>query len=526
MTVSTSRILLLAAALALVLSTTWSLKTRPDPGSDRYDYAGCAYNASRGLGLRPLVDYPLRFAMPGAQTLPAANLTRPPLWPALLVPLLRAGLGDAAGVLMAAVCAVALLYLVAFAAERTFGEGTGGVAALALASSFVVTRAIWGGGPELAMALVTYALWTWSPREQGRLAHLACGSLYGLLPLLHPFGWVLAALVLAARGGRYADKGRGWLLVGGLMVSLPWHARAWITAASPHFYVQSVAELAKEVLDPAGMGPYRGLTRMPSFELIARHPGAVLATWGGHLRHIATHLDQWLAWPLLVAAVIGARQAPRLAVRDGALLLLAILCAAFWSREFRLLVPLLPVVCTWVGAAAAGYVRRWRGPWLALTCVVLCVAPWVLPLGRALRPGAELAAPALDSDLRDARLLRALAAAGDATSPFWTDSAALAWQARRQAVLLPRTPGLLDTLRQRPQLRRARVIALTAGRASVWTSSAPGEWADLLAQVEVLDELRDGALVARLPVSQRAAEPGGAPTSASPPNADTAGTPP
>ena len=87
-----SRLLLLLALAAVVLATVWALRIAPDPNSDRYDYLARAWHLSEGRAPAPLVIYPLRLAYPEAPSLPATNLTRPPLWPAVLsVPMRQIG---------------------------------------------------------------------------------------------------------------------------------------------------------------------------------------------------------------------------------------------------------------------------------------------------------------------------------------------------------------------------------------------------------------------------------------------------
>jgi len=247
-----SRLFLLAAAAAILLAAVHALTVAPPPNLDRYDYVGRAYHATQGEGLRPFIVYPLRMIFPGTASWPPENLTRPPLWPSLLVPGLLAGLGSLAGVWLALVLLAGLLLAMKEVGDRTFGGGAGGLAALALASSFTTWRVLVGGGPEIALALLTLLLWSWRPRGGGIAAHLACGSLYGLLPLLHPTGWLLAAAAFLARSGRYDRSGLPWLILGALGVALPWHLHLWLVTGNPLGTLQSYAELARN-LDHAGL---------------------------------------------------------------------------------------------------------------------------------------------------------------------------------------------------------------------------------------------------------------------------------
>jgi hypothetical protein len=496
---SFSRTLLSAALLTLLLSAVWSLRTAPAPNSDRYDYAGRALQAVRGEGLRPLVVYPVQLAAPGGEHWPVRNVSRPPAWPAALVPLVRAGLSDRAGVVLAAICAVVLLLLLALVGDRTFGPGAGGMAALALASSFAATRALWGGGPELALSLLTYVLWTWSPRGQGRLAHLACGTLYGMLPLLHPIGWLLGLLALLARGDRY-DRG-AWALLGAgaTLIAIPWHVHSWAVCGSPHFYVQTWAELAKSVDDPAGFGPYRGLTPASTLAVLGAEPGRVARAALHNAVQLVTHLDGWLAWPLLALALLGARESRAAALRDLVLIAAALLLLAPWTREERLLVPLLPVASTWVGAGLAGVAPRRRPRWWAWGAIAVAAAPWILPLGSTLRPGAELRGLPASVRHPPARLIQEVRDAAEPAFPFFTDSAVLAWNARRPAIFLPDRPSTLEAIRRRPGLRGVRLLALTQGPSSHWTAPAQAQWDTLTARAQAVVRLQEGGVLLHLP---------------------------
>jgi hypothetical protein len=490
--------LLVLAIAGLVLATLWSIQTAPAPNSDRYDYAGRAYQATQGHGLSALTVYPVRFALASSGSWPLENLSRPPLWPVLLVPGVRGGLDDATGVIMASLAALLLLWLLQTVGDRGFGRGAGGVAALALITSFTTVRALWGGGPEMAMTLVTFLLWTWSPAQHGTAGYVACGSLYGLLPLLHPVGWFFALLALLARSHRYSERGR-WILVGVmLLVGLPWYLRWWMMTGSPAGFLQGQAELAKAVLDPAGLGPYRTLDPTPGGVILREHAGALLDTTLDHLRFRLLRLDAWLTWPWVILALVGIRRDVHLAVRDVLVGALGWVGISVVSAETRLLLPLLPVACAWCGA---GYsvLAAWRPrvPWWAVVAGV-GIAPWVLPLGAALRPAAELRAmpDALRSPPPD--VVEAVGGAGDPRAPMFVDSAVLAWRTKRPSVLLPDRPVTLESLRRRRALRRADILVLSRGRDSPWLRPHRDSWERLLDDSEVLVD-RDGYLVVRLP---------------------------
>lgn len=475
--------LLLPLALAgLVLALVWAWTTPPAPNSDRYDYVGRAANAIDGHGLSAPLVYPLRMAFPPNDTFPPPNLTRPPVWPALLVPGVRAGLGDRAGVLMAGILALPLLWFLRRMGDVGFGPGAGGVAALAVIASFTTWRGIWGGGPEIAVALLTFLAWTWTPAMHGAGGYLACGSVYGILPLLHPVGWLYAGLAFAARSHRYGPAGRWLVLATALAVAGPWYLRGMVLSGIP--LLQTQAELARSIQDPGGMGPYLGLDPVSGLEVLRSDPGAVVRTILRRAWDRTLHLDAWLAWPLVLAALWGARRDPRLAARDAVVLATGGLAVAAVSAESRLLLPLLPVAAIWSGAGMVDLAGRIpRFPWWGVA-VVAATSPWWLP-GPSFRPGEEL--DGMPREVRDpgAGSVVAVGTAGEPGTPMFTDSAVLAWRSRRPAVFLPSDPAVLDRLRRFPVLARADVVVLGAGRTSRWARSAA--WDERLAAAEILE---------------------------------------
>lgn len=479
---SRSRLLLVLAYLSLLLAVLWSVRSPPAPNADRYDYVGRAYQATRGHGFSPLVVYPLRLALPDAGRWPPSNLSRPPLWPALLVPGLQVGLDDRAGVVLAALCAAAVMGLVAYVGDRTFGPGAGGMAALAFVASFTTVRGIWGGGPELALALLTFLLWTWSPALHGNAGYLACGSLYGLLPLLHPTGWCLGILAFAARSHRYSDRGRVLVVVAAVLVGAPWYLRWWAMTGAPLGFLQGQAELARSVLDPGGLGPYRTLEPVSGSEVLQHDLVAVVKAGILRAKHHVVHLDAWLSWPLVALTLLGFRRDPYLALRDVMVVAVGFLALGFWSAESRLLLPLLPVLCVWTGA---GFVTLCdlgrRAPWI-LAAAALAAVPWVLPAGLALRPGEELRALSPDLLSPPVSVVEQVGAAGAPEVPMITDSGVLAWRARRSAVLLPDSPRTLSRLRRRPVLHGSDVLVLARGRESRWIATHKTAWDSLMAR--------------------------------------------
>ncbi len=493
-----SLVLFVLAGAAAALAASWAVSVDPPPNLDRYDYVGRAWHATQGEGLRPLIVYPLRMVFPGAGSFPPDNLTRPPLWPLALSPVVAAGAGSRAGVWLAAALLAALLYWMRTVGDQAFGGGAGGLAALALAASFTTWRVLLGGGPEIALALLTLIVWSWRPRGGGALAHLACGTLYGLLPLLHPTGWLLAAAALAARGDRYDRRHLGWLVLGAAAAVVPWHLRLWLLSGHPLGLLQSYAELARNLDDPGGLGPYRGLTPQPTWQVMASRSGEVVALGLHRVKMHLLHLNTWIAWPVAALAVYGAAGEWRLALRDALVIAAVAIVLAPFSAEFRPLFPLLPVVCLWAGAGLARLGGRLSSPAaLAALAAAAVAAGWFLPPGLASSPLHDLDAWPPAYRKAPAPVVQKLRRAGDPLAAVFTESAHLAWESRREVVFLPRSPQILERLRRMAPLRRATILALGQGRHSKWVDGA--DWDRLLARCTVIEEHPEGPVLLRLP---------------------------
>jgi hypothetical protein len=79
-----ARTLFLLALAAIALHAVWAIRTPVSANSDRYDYLARAEQLLQGDGVRARLDYPLRFAFGGAESLPAVDIVRPPMWPVLV----------------------------------------------------------------------------------------------------------------------------------------------------------------------------------------------------------------------------------------------------------------------------------------------------------------------------------------------------------------------------------------------------------------------------------------------------------
>lgn len=459
-----SRLCLLLAFAAVLLATAWAVRTAPRPDADRYDYLARAWHLTRGEGPAPLVVYPLRLAFDGAATLPPENLTRPPLWPAVLSVPMRLGLTDSAGVVAAGLCLAAVVLLLARAAPGHFG----GVAALAMVASFATWRALLGGGPELALGLLLLAVWTWSGAERSSTRVAVLGGMLGLMPWLHPAGWLYAALGLGSRLWR--DRARTLLAAAAVatLVALPWYVQVGRVTGRPLSPLQGQAELARAVYDGGGLGPYRTLEGESSIEVV-RDDSSVFVRHVAHdLKEQLRHLDGWLAWPLVLLGLVGIAYDRWLAVRDLLLLGAGFAVVSAVAFDPRLLVPLLPVAALWVGTGALELARRPRAVPALAAVPVLAVLPWVVPLGLTPRPGTEL--QEFDAALRDPDRLTVVAygEAGRPGDPCFTDSSVLAWRARRSGVAIPADPSTLERIVRTGILGDRPVLVAASGPDSWW----------------------------------------------------------
>jgi hypothetical protein len=460
----TPRLCLLLAIAAVLLATTWALLTAPQPNSDRYDYLARAWNLAEGRGPTPLVVYPLRLHFPESTTLPATNITRPPLWPVVVSAPMAAGLRDTAGVMVAAMCLGALVLLLV----RATPGGHGGVAALAMASSFATWRALLGGGPELALALLLLAVWTWSgaPRESTRVAVL--GGLLGLMPWLHPVGWLYAALGLGSRIWR--DRPRTLIAAAaiGLLIGLPWYVQAGRLTGQPLAPLQASAELARAVHDGGGLGPYRTLEPVSSIDVIREDPSGFLRHVAHNLKEQLRHLDGWLSWPLVLVGLVGIAHDRWLALRDVLLLGTGFVVVSTVAFDPRLLLPLVPIAALWVGTGSLRSSGSGRLRAVPPILPLLAALPWIVPLGLTPRPGTELSH--IDRDLRDPSRATVLAygSSGEAGTPCFTDSSVLAWRARRTGVAIPADPRVLDRILEIGSLEDRPVLIASEGPESWW----------------------------------------------------------
>jgi hypothetical protein len=487
---STSRRLLVLCLLAWTVLFLWAWQKPVHPNSDRYDYAARATSLRDGDGLRPQLDYPLRLALSEISEIPAPNRTRTPVWPLLLVPGIQGGLAAKSGVLMAALFALAVAALLWRVGDASFGPPTGAFAVAFWLCSFATARAIHGGGPEIALAFLTLACWSWTPALHGAWGYLACGSLYGLMPLLHPLGFLFAALAFLARSHRYSGRGRLLVLAGALAIAMPWHL--WMLAQGG--LLQSHAELAKSLFDAGGLGPYRGLDAAPNHAIALEHFPRLLHVILARLKERALHLDALLPWAAVLVGLSGMRMDRPLALRDLGVGLMggAILCAFSW--EARLWLPLLPVAAIWAGVGARALPSQIL-PW---GVVALCAASWFVPLGLSPSPRADLREAASSWVSPSDAAAAVLSTAGIDGSPIVCDSAALAWRSGRRGIVLPYDPRTLRRIRRSDAGSQMSVLALGQGRASWWLTGAAASWDSLLSHSRVLFEEEGGAAIFEL----------------------------
>jgi hypothetical protein len=466
-----SRLLLLLALAAVILATVWALRTAPDPDSDRYDYLARAWHLSEGQPPAPFLVYPLRLAYPEATSLPATNLTRPPLWPAILSVPMHLRIYDAAAVLCAAACLLALVGILFRASPSTHG----GFAALVLATAFATWRALLGGGPELALALLLLVVWTWSGSSRHLTNVFVLGGLLGLMPWLHPVGWVYLGLGLGSRIWR--DPASTIVQAGllAVLIGIPWYLQVGQLTGEFLGPLQGRAELARAIHDGGGLNPYRTLEGIGAADVIASDPV-------GFLRHLAhnfieqlRHLDGWLAWPLIALGLLGFAHDRWLALRDLVLICIGLLIVSAVAFDPRLLVPLLPVAALWVGVGV-DVLGKWSTPGRVIGLLpVLTVLAWFVPLGLATPPGAELRETDMALRDPDRRSVVAYGQAGSPGQPCFSDSSVLAWRARRPGIAIPSDPATLKRILNFPALGKDPVLIASAG-ISGWWFRAP-DWA-------------------------------------------------
>ena len=459
-----SRLLLLLALAAVVLATVWALRIAPDPNSDRYDYLARAWHLSEGRAPAPLVIYPLRLAYPEAPSLPATNLTRPPLWPAVLSVPMRLGISDAAAVLCAAGCLLALAGIL----YRASPGAHGGFAALVLATAFATWRALLGGGPELALALLLLVVWTWSGSTRQLTNVFVLGVLLGLMPWLHPVGWVYLGLGLGARVWRDPASTLASAGLLALLIGIPWYIQVGQLTGQFLGPLQGQAELARAMHDGGGLGPYRTLEGVGAFDTISADPVGFLRHLAHNLKEQLRHLDGWLAWPLVALGLLGIGHDRWLALRDLALISIGFLVVSAVAFDPRLLVPLLPVAALWVGVGVdvLGKLSTPRRVFGLLP--VLTVLAWFIPLGLTPAPGTEL--QDIETNLRnpDRRSVVAYGQAGSPGKPCFTDSAVLAWRARRPGIAIPADPSTLEKILGYPAIGEDPVLIASAGISGWW----------------------------------------------------------
>ncbi len=483
------------AIVLLIASSLYALRVPRAPNSDRYDYAGRAYQFTQGHDLSSLIVYPLRMSFPDHEVWPPSNLTRPPLWPILLIPEVRFGLGAGSGVVISAVLTALLLVFFGTSLSKE-GRLAGSFAALAFMSSFTTWRIVAEAGPEMAMALILLILWNFRPKGRGIMAHLACGCLYGLLPLLHPTGWLLAAAAFFARPGRYERAGLV-VLLGGALTAGPWYLHIWLKTGNPLGLLQSYAELSRNLNDPGGLGAYRGLVPVPTSEVLAQR-GAEVARLGLH--RLKLHLllwNHWLNWPLTAVALWGAKQRVGLALRDVFLGITVFAILSPWSGEFRPLLPLLPVACLWVGEGMAALAKTFAPAVILCFALAAVFGPWLLPPGASATLFTDARTWPLAVRRPPDTIVQQLQGAGDANAPFFCDSSVLSWEARRSCVFLPESPRVLRQLQQQAPLRHSTILALGQGRASRWLTG--DGWSAFLDSCTVVASQPEGALILEIP---------------------------
>jgi hypothetical protein len=221
----------------------------------------------------------------------------------------------------------------------------------------------------LALALLSLTL-LWLQREQWVRATVAAVLLGLTRPMLPPLAVVFAVAVWLRWRRRAVDPllpAERLRMVAGLLAtaagSALWPAIAWWVTGTPEAYPRTEA-----AWHHGGMAPFAGLSDL--------HP----ALWHGHVL--------WLR--VAVVAALGVTVALTLvAVRSPRIDPLLATCVAYLTfdlavgnmhaDEFRLLLPLFPLVAVACGVASARLARRWRERvWLGITLGIAGQYAWLM----------------------------------------------------------------------------------------------------------------------------------------------------
>jgi hypothetical protein len=278
-----------------------------------------------------------------------------------------------------------------FAASATLVDLVGGLVAAVAMVRLLETRvprraalavvAVWAALPmaptlqlayseALALALLSLTL-LWLQREHwGRAA--ASAVLLGLTrPLLPPLVVVYAAAVWLRWRRRASDpvsptewRRMGLGLLGTVAGAALWPLVAWWVTGVPGAYPRTEASWHR-----TGLAPFAGALTL---HRLARH---------GHplWLHVAVVVTLAVVVALTVVAVRSPRIDPLLVTWCLAYLGFDLAVGNMRADEFRMLLPLFPLVAVAVGVASTRLARRWRErAWLGVTLGIVGQYGWVM----------------------------------------------------------------------------------------------------------------------------------------------------
>jgi hypothetical protein len=303
--------ILLATAAAVALWVVWHPPILQHPDSDLYEHLSVARHLAAGDGFLNDIAYPLSYAFPFAVAVPQPLIHRGPGYPLWLTAAVALGGDDPERVVTAArrltVAALAGIVLVGlFELRRRDRLGAGALWLPLLLTAPLTDMIVRWCQVEVLVALLLTGVWVRcrggrhrAVRRHGAVTGLLCGAVALCRPELTWLPW----LWLAVR--RKDSPPRWWIpaLLAFAVVTAPWLVRNAALTGNPVFSLQSHAEHLKETPEHPGMSPYLETAPEPFLASLRRDPGPILRKSVAGLRYQAARADNWLPWPLVLAAL-------------------------------------------------------------------------------------------------------------------------------------------------------------------------------------------------------------------------------
>jgi len=476
--------ILLATVAAVALWGVWHPPILQHPDSDLYEHLSVARHLAAGDGFLNDIAYPLSYAFPFAARIPQPLIHRPPGYPLWLTIAVAAGGGDPERTVGAArwLTAAALAGIVLLGLLELRRRSALGAAALwlpLLLTNPLTDMTVRWCQVEVVTALLLTAVWLRGRggrhrrvRRHGALTGVLCG----LTALMRPELTWLPWLWLAVR--RPSSPRRWWIpaLLAFALTTTPWLIRNTVLTGNPVFSLQAHAEHLKNTPEHPGMSSYMETEPETLFESLERAPEPILRKAVSGLRYQAARADNWIPWPLAVAAALSLvllRRRPG----TGAGLRPFVLLAASWaalaalyapfSHDLRHMAVLLPVILlelsaiTYAAITGTGFgrSRSWTATFAAAG---LCLA--IVVAGAPRMPGWERARNDADALWLDAGA--ALARTRTLPpGPIVTDHGAVFWMSGRAGMIRPEAQDVLHRLRAEvPGLDAALVVHGATGQ--------------------------------------------------------------